>query len=822
MTHPPSPTPNIRFSSTRFFFKKSPNLSVHTSIFLILFLQIAAFVTMAQDKNIFDITGTIVDSATRQPIEYASVAVFRVKDSLMIGGAVTTSSGAFTIHGIQAGRYLLKSNFIGYKTGIRAVTVGKGSVALDKPIELASTSIVLGEVQVTDRQNAKQITIEKTKIDVSQNISSVSGNITDVLKSQANISIDAEDNVYLRGSSKILLLIDGRPTTVTSLNAIPSASVENIEIVTNPDAKYDAEGTGGIINIITKKNTLKGFSGSATVNYGLLTRVNGGISLNYSKGIWDVGFSYSGRYEESTIRSTLERQLIAQQVFVSQDIHSTQVSPNQNASLLISVRPWKKNIFTGGVKLIRYNLSNSQNITGEQTIDSIPVTEFNRRNEISWNRKTIEASFSYKRIFVRNKHEISLDALYSQTKGSRPADYYIDGEWLQKSDAGGSPTNFSIQADYFRPMFHKGKIETGLKAFSRWNNFNSNFYDWDSTSQQWILNPAFSNDLEHQEYIYSGYLMYGDSLAGRIYYKAGVRLEYSTSTLNQNSTNDHIQEYYLFPFPYLLFKYKINKVNQLGFSLTRRVTRPTYGQLNPFIVVIDQMTFETGNKYLQPETLDKIELNHTLLKKSWQLRSNFYLSTAKDFITQITFLTPEDDLIVTYANGSRQNKAGIDLDATVKLGNLFSLNPGFSAWYAASTGEYQGMSLNANGFAWTGNIKFLFKPDSKTDIQLFLNYNSPVTMPQFLLYEIYYADFGVKRTFWKNKLSVSLTLTDILNTRNWIIRSDNSVYNLYNKSKYETRVVWLGLTFNLNSFKSARSQKNEGSENEQGLIKIGQ
>lgn len=787
-----------------------------------LFLHVATLSGMAQKPGTFEITGTVVDSATHQPIEYASVAAFRMKDSLMMGGAVTNANGAFAIRELQAGSYYLKANFIGYSSEKRVVNLVGGSVELDAPIALAARSITLGEVQIADRQNAKQITLEKTKIEVSANISSLSGNITDVLKSQSNISIDADDNVYLRGSSKILLLIDGRPTTVTSLNSIPSASVENIEIVTNPDAKYDAEGTGGIINIITKKKSQKGLSGSATLNYGLFNRVNGGIGLNFSKGIWDIGLSYSGRYEASMIHSILERQLLAQQILVNQEIQSKQVSPNQNVSLLISVTPSEKNVFTGGVKLMMNNLENTQEIAGEQISDSLPNSTFTRRNEISWNRSSFEGSLSYKRVMARYKHEISLSALYSQTKGSRPANYFIDGAWLQKSDAGGSPTNFSVQADYFRPIFRSGKVETGLKAFSRWNNFNSNFYDWDSISQQWVLNPAFSNDLEHQEYIYAAYLMIGDSLAGKVYYKAGVRLEYSTSTLNQNSTNDHIQEYYLFPFPYLLVKYKANKVNQLGFSLTRRVTRPTYGQLNPFIVVIDQMTFETGNKTLQPETLDKIELNHTLIKQSWQLRSNFYMSSANDFITQITYLTPEDDLMVTYANGDRQNKVGIDLDATVKIGKLFTLNPGFSSWYAASNGMYQGMSLNAEGFAWTGNMKLLFTPDSKTDIQLFLNYNSPVTLPQFLLYEIYYADFGVKRSFLKNKLSASLTITDIFNTRNWIIRSENTLYNLYNQSKYETRVVWLGLTFNLNAFKPQKSQKNEGAESDNGLIKVGQ
>jgi len=778
--------------------------------------------TYGQVNNVYEITGVVIDSASKQPVEYASVAVYKKKDSLLISGSITNLKGEFVIKGVPAGKYVLKSNFIGYKTGKRPVDIINASVNMDRPIELSSTSLNLAEVQITDKQNAKQVNIEKTKINVSQNISAVSGNITDVLKSQSNITIDAEDNVYLRGSSKILLLIDGRPTTVTSLNSIPSSSVENIEIVTNPDAKYDAEGTGGIINIITKRKMIEGFAASATVNYGFLTRVNGGLNLNYSKSIWDVGFSYSGRYEKALVNSILERELLLQQVRVNQDIQSTQVSPNQNTSLSLSVRPGKSNIISIGIKFMQNNLHNTQKISGQQTNDTLPAIEFNRRNEISWNRTSFEGLLSYKRIIVKDKHEISLDAFYSQTKGSRPADYYIDNEFQQKSDAGGKPTNISLQADYIKCLFTKGRLEAGLKGFSRWNNFNSHFYDWDSITSVWILNPFYSNDLELKEYIYSGYLMYSDTLFRKLYYKLGARLEYSTSDLHQNSTNDSINEQYLFPFPYLLLKYGINRVNSVALSINRRVTRPSMGQLNPFIIVVDQMTFETGNKYLRPEILDKIEVNYSFIKEKFQLRSNLYFSTAKDFITQVTILTPSDELIVTYANGNRQNKAGIDADATIKIGKIISVNPGLSMYYSVSTGNYLGADLNSEGFAWTGNIKVSIKPDPRTDIQLFLNYNSPVELPQFRLQEIYYADFGVKRSFFKNKLTVGLTVTDIFNTRNWIISSDNLVYDLYNKSKSETRIVWLGITFNLNSFKFTKSQKGEGTENENGLIKLGQ
>jgi hypothetical protein len=185
-------------------------------------------------------------------------------------------------------------------------------------------------------------------------------------------------------------------------------------------------------------------------------------------------------------------------------------------------------------------------------------------------------------------------------------------------------------------------------------------------------------------------------------------------------------------------------------------------------------------------------------------------------------LSVPDKLILTYVNGDRQNKIGGDFDITYKFNKYISINPGFSVFQTNSTGQYNEIDLRTYNLAWTGNIKTIIKPEKKTEIQLFINYNSPIELPQFNLSEIYYADIAVKRTFFDNKFSVSLTLTDIFNTRNWEIKSDNSIYKLNNYSKSKTRIFWIGLTYNFNSFKSTKSQKNGDSENDGGIIKLGQ
>jgi outer membrane receptor protein involved in Fe transport len=792
------------------------------ALIITVFIFLIAPFAYGQENKTYSISGKLIDSINNQPIDLASVAVYKLRDTVLITGTITNAKGEFVLGKISSGKYILKSSFVGYYNNSIIIEIKNESLSLSKPIYMIASSLHLNEVRVTSSRKEKLITIEKTKINVSQNMAAVSGNLTDVLKSQSSVSIDAENNVYLRGNKNILILLDGVPTTISALNSIPSSSVESVEIITNPDAKYDAEGTGGIINVITKRQNISGLSGTTTLNYGFNNRINGGLNLNYSKSIWDLGFTYNGKYEKLGIESNLTRYLYTKNVFVEQEIKSIQTSSTHTAALFLSAKPNKKEIITMGVKLVTPEITNNQIITGSQIYDTLPYISFNRENEIVFSRRTFEGLLSYKKAFEKNKNEISFDASFSRTKGSRPADYYIENHLLQKSSGGGAPTNITVQTDYLKSLFKAAKIECGLKGFSRWNNFNYNFYDLDTISKQWNLNPAFSNDLEHHEYIYASYAMYSDSLFKKIFLKIGGRVEYNTSELFQKSIGQKIYKDYLFPFPYLLLKHNIDRTQSVALGINRRITRPTYPQLNPFINVIDHMTYETGNKNLEPEVLDKVELNYSLTKEKFQFKTNLFFSVTKDFITQVSMLSATDNLILTYVNGVRQNRMGGDFDVVYKLSNHISINPGFSIFQTRSTGRYNEIDLSTNNMAWTGNLKTVIRPEQKTELQLFLNYNSPVALPQFNLSEINYVDIAVRRTFFNNTFSANLTFTDIFNTRNWRIQSDNAIYKLNNYSKSETRVFWIALTYNFNSFKSSRSQKNGDNEDDGGVIKLGQ
>lgn len=767
------------------------------------------------------IKGIVVDTTTKQPIEYVSIAIYNSKNNTLISGTTTDRDGIFNISDIKIGKYILKSSSVGYKTRTKIIHVDSILAKNIDTIYLLGSSIQLADISITAHKNEKQVSIEKTKINVSQNALFSTGNVIDILKNQPSISIDADNKIYLRGSENLLILIDGHPTTLTSLSSIPSAGVENIEIISNPDAKYDAEGTAGIININTRKESLAGYSALGSFNYGIKNNYNGNIGISFSKNIWNFGLTYNLKNEQNNVSSSLTRELLLQQEIYQQSIASEIKNPVHSLNFNISMTP-KGYQISNNFKYFSNEITNLQEIIGNQTNRQNNFKQsYSRKNDISWTRKIYENSFSYKKFIEKGIEELSTEFIFSRTNGNRPANYYVNDIFQQKSEGGGNPTNTSLQIDYFKYIRNFGKIECGGKFFSRWNNFETKFYDKDTINNIWNINSQFSSDLKHKEYIYSSYIMYSDSLTKNFFYKVGLRSEYNTSDLKQNSTSEQIKTYNLILFPYLLLKYSLTKEQNIALAFSRRVTRPTYPQLNPVLLVHDQITYECGNKNLKYETTDKVEINYSITNNKYQISTGLFFNSTQNYITQISLLSSIKNLIVTYVNGSRSNKTGLLLDANYKFNNTFSIASSLSSLYSDFRGNYKEINLSNNSFSWTGNLNFSANFDAKTSMQFIFNYNSPTKLPQFDLSEIYYSDLTFKRTIYKS-INLNLTISDLFNTRKWEVKSSNSIYKLENSSKNNTRIYWIGISANFNSYKIFGNSQNNNNENNSSIIQLGQ
>lgn len=787
-----------------------------TILTILFFFSLIAF---AQREKPVSISGTIIDSVSKAPVSYASVVFYQLPDTILLNGVMSDNEGNFKISNIPNGMFIIKINCIGYQRVQLKLEVKSSNVVLPSPILLQPIFNTIDGVEISTTKIFSSKTDQGTTLNVKDAPDAVSGSILDIIKQQNGVSLDESGNVYIRGNANILILLDGVPVNSAFLQTTSSGSLESIEIITTPDSKYDAEGTGGIINIVSKKNIISGLSGEISFKMGFPFQINGGVQLNIAKPKYSLVFQYNADYNPEDIESVLFREIKTQNISLNQIIHNKKTQHLNQASLFFYYKLSPKEQISLNLNTSFPKIDQIQNINGQQETDSIE-SSYLRKNLISFQRKTFYSAITYEKAFVKKKHELSSVISFSRIKGNRPAEYYKQDQLIQKSFGGGAPTNGSVQVDYFNSLGKIDKVEMGVKWFYRWNDFQYEFYDLDMLNNEWIFNTQFSNDLQHKEHIASAYLMASDSLSKKLFLKVGARIEYNHSELIQITLNDTNSYSYLSPFPFLMLKYQVNNKNQFLFQINRRITRPTYPQLNPYINLIDQLTYETGNKKLQPEVIDKAEFSYAFMDKRFIFNMNLYSSITQRFITQVSVISNNNQLAITYVNGDKQFKHGSDLDLKIIPNKRFNIQTGLSIFYTQTTGVYNEVDLSSNNLAWKGNVKFNLIPWKKGEFQFAAVYNSPIQLPQFNIEEIYYFNISYTQKLWKDKLLIQLSIIDLLNTQKWVIHSDNLVYSLDNSSKSETRKLWLGITYRFNSYKAPKITKQPSPEEDNGMIKF--
>ena len=749
------------------------------------------------------VKGRVVE-ADGTPVMYASVVLEAAGKTT--AGAMTGEDGAFLVNGSFNGNFVLRISSIGYKDLKRELECsGKGMLDVGN-IVVKEDPTILDEAVVIAGESPKSVSVEKTRIQTSGSAAATTGSVLEVIRGAASVNVDGNGGISIRGNSNVLILLDGIPTTLGGLESIPAANVQSIEIVTSPDVKYDSEGTGGIVNIISKKQSANLFNAMAAFNYGFLGFLNGNLALNYNKGRWGVRFNYNGKFEKDLIDSELHRQIVSSGTRVDQLIHATKKTSGHNAGINFQFKATPKDILTADFKVALPRMNNFQDFNGT------------RQTDISFNRENFEGMLGYRHLFDPGKKEFSVNASVSSITGHRPSFYYECGKMVQKSESGGHPFIAALQADYLT-MWGKGKFETGVKMTYRQNNIDHKLFEWNDATQEWVLSIPFSNDLTHREYIPAVYAMYSGKFTEKLQYKAGLRFEYSYVTLHseKEALDTHSDCWFLSPS--LSLNWRVAPRWSLNAALTRRISRPSYPQLNPYINLIDRQTYETGNIHLQPEKANKLDIGYSYTGKQLTLSGNAYVSYTQNYINQVAYLDL-DILVTTYVNAAFDVKTGLDHDIRYSPVRWFTLDLACNTFYSASRGNYKGSDIRNQGWTNNSNISLTFRPYNGMEIQAQYFVTTPQYFPQFTTRTIHYGNVGVKQSFLKNSLSVSALLTDVFNTRRWDVHSDNPVFTLLNNSKNRSRMFWLGISWNFHSFKPAKSaQKNR--EDDRSVIRLG-
>ena len=781
--------------------------------FILLILNINIFA----QNNISLIKGKVTDE-NDLTLPYVSVAVYQ--DNKIITGTITNDDGVFTLKVQRSDKEIcLTFDFVGYVKEEMRLIPDKATFDIGDII-LKENVVMLDNVVVTSTAVSHKSTVEHTTINASANMASSKGSALDILSTSSSVSIQNEE-ISIRGNKNILVLMDGIPTTITDLSTIPAANIKSIDVITNPDASYDSEGTGGIINIIMKKENAKGFSGAAAANYGFNHFVTGNAAFSYNGRNTSYRFNYNTKYEDDVINSSLYRFMKESGNIIKQQMISDRYTFNNNVSLGADFRINKKNTLTLDFRYMSPKLNVKQNLHNIIEISDV-VEEENRHNDVTWNRDNIEAVIMFRHIIKPDVSDISFRGSVSKIWGRRPSYYHV-GDILQNySNSGGSPFITNFQADY-KQKLDKGSLSAGLKITYRSNDIYHDFYSWENV--EWIYSQSFSNDLLHTEMIPAAYIMFSSKNIGKFSFKAGLRGEYSIVTLDSRHENIKSEDDDIFVAPSLSGTYKLSDKQDLSLAFSRRIGRPTYPQLNPYMSMIDAMTYEQGNMYLHPEKTSKLDLTYNIKGERFNIFADAYLNYTTDYISQITKVV-DGLLLTTYINSAYDIKSGFDVSIKVFPSKWMTATLSSNTFYVKTCGQLKESEYDFNiididneGWSNSSNIMLDFIPRKTTSLQVQYFIMTPQYYPQLTTSFTHKMNVGVKQKLLKGALTLSMLVTDVFDTYKWEVHSFNRIYDLTNTSKQKSRMLWIGISYNFNSYKQNKAERSGDSE--RNLIKFG-
>ncbi|MFM8833519.1 MAG: TonB-dependent receptor domain-containing protein [Cytophagales bacterium] len=747
-----------------------------------IFFSLSCWAVMAQlsASGNGKISGVVKDSTNAQPVEFANVALIDPATKKPVNGAVADDKGKFTINKVAAGKYVVEISFIGYETKRIAINITDKKKDLDLgTVLIASDDKVLKEVVIEGQKSLVEEKVDRTIYNAENDQTSKGGDATDVLRKVPMLSVDLDGNVSMRGSQNIRVLINNKPSTIAAnsvadaLKQIPADQIKTVEVITSPSAKYDAEGSGGIINIITKKNNLQGLSLNVDASGGLR---GSNLGLNGSYRTGKMGFSLGGfgRSNYNQPGSFSNDQMTYKYDSVKRGRGDLLSSTNQKADTrLINAfgqytLGWdydinKKNSLAASVK---YGLRNNLNWQDNLTTTSFNYLSNTNANQIANvnttdNSGTTDASLTYTRTFDKPQREFSVLALYSFN--NRTNDFVnqrIDGvlppiPTFNKNNNRSTNEEITLQADYQTPVGKNSILEFGAKQIRR--RVKSDFESFTAFSDGiYFKNPnqQLSNALFYNQDVTGGYTSFTTQLAKTISFKAGARYEHTNiEAFDRDNKKFDIPDYgTLVPSMNISKRFKNGSAIKLGYN--RRIQRPSIQFLNPNLQAGNPLNVTFGNPRLDPEFTNNYEFSYNTFIKGTSLNISTFMRNTFSAIQAVRDFRG-DTIRTTYQNIGKEDAYGASIFANVNAGKL-SLNGGIDTYYAVLNNNVPDPIYNAKNSGWVYNAR-LFGSYNLTKgwgFQFFTFYRGRQVQLQGIQGGFYVYSLALRKEFANKKGSV--------------------------------------------------------------------
>lgn len=755
------------------------------------------------------IVGKVMEASTEEPMEFVNVVLLKTADETQVKGAITGKGGEFRFIEIPPGEYFLQFSFIGFETKQTAplsITDKSGEIDLGE-INIQMDGDLLEEVEVVAEKSTYNFSIDRKIYNVEKDIMSQTSSATEILQNIPSITVDVDDQISLRGSSNITFFINGKPSalmranSVAALRSIPANTIERIEIITNPSAKYRPDGVGGIINIVLKKETRRGLNGTLLGNIGNLDRQSANLTLNHSFGKVNVFGSYGFRH-----RNTPRRR---QDTRINKDGNGGIISSSENDN--VTARNDYSHVVNGGVDF-SLGENTSVEIAGNYywgkdddktlstwTVEDESLSAFT----IDQNSVDLEEEYELSALIEHefdDDHTLSFELNYASY--SELEDNFYDEKHTSPSvfnalshnlvEKGGPLMEFSLE--YARPIGEESELQAGYIGEILNDEIRFLIEDFENPEGVWVTDFSKTNHFILKQQIHAFYATFGHSV-GAFSFLAGLRAEQALLTSDLITTDVQVPNNYFRLYPTLHLTYELGDKQELQLNYSRRVNRPDSDELNPFAEYRDPRNREVGNPDLKPENTHSLELGYHLQTDRFSFIPSLYYRYTYDAFTDIEEIVEDTVLQERRINLATEQAAGLEMILTGNVKEMLQFNFSINAFYNEIDASNVGLSNNRSNITWNSKLALNANFTSSSYAQINASYRSARINSQGKSRPLFLLNAGLRQDIWQNKASLTLTVSDVFNTLKFRRLIDTPY--LYRNTTYKrnSQIVYLGFTY---------------------------
>jgi iron complex outermembrane recepter protein len=774
------------------------------------------------------IYGKCIDAQTKTAVEYATIALYSLRDSTLISGTVSGKDGRFVLNEVSRGRYFVHIEFIGYKRwekmGI-AINQDSGFEVDLGTLKLEQDLTMLNAAEVIQDRKQMELLMDRKVFHVGNNVNNSGASANEVLQNIPSVEVDMDGAVSLRGSSNVNVLIDGRPSGLTGasrdaiLDQIPAEAIDRIEIITNPSAKFDPDGTAGIINIILKKNKLEGIQGSVNLSASTGQQFNGSFALSRRTEKSNIYGQYSYRYNDQFSWSDSDRLTYFTDSTYRQDQQSNDIRIQQSHTIKVGADFYlnPKSTFSVSALYSPRTGESEDSLLTNITNDAEWVEYYRRDNTDNSTSSSYDVSATYMKEFQRKETNLVADFSAGRQMGSGEQIYlqnnYNDGltiiqgsSYRETQNSTNANQTFIGVIDYtWMSKNDKTKLETGWK--STWRVMDNDLQAFIPGEETELVNDTNrSNHFIYNEDVHAIYAVLGQQL-GKFSISAGLRAEQVFTTSELQTTNSTFHNDYFKLFPSWHLNYTLNDNNQFQVSYSRRINRPRTRNLNPFPNYSDPLNLRKGNPFLLPEIVDSYELTWMNTPKWGTISSSVYYRQVNDIIRQVRVVDELGVATSEYQNLASMKNWGVELVTSGKLAKWWSFNLSGNFYHSASDGSNLASALNSEGWSWNTKLNSIWKWGKGWNLQYSANYRAPFVHLQGSMSQMFTMDLGAKKSILDNRGTVGLRISDLLNTRQMSFNSHGSNFDQEVTRKRESRNLYVTFSYKFGKLEQKRASR---------------